>query len=96
MKRYLNSWIEFFRNLNREAAMDSIKNVLAAIGVGTILADFGTMRMVLAVPCAIVLFLGWYGDYLRHELPEMQQAANPPGQTVLALEMSNVRPSPIM
>src|SRR5580658_3246378 len=30
-----------FRALDRAAAMDSVRNVLAVIGVGTVLADFG-------------------------------------------------------
>jgi hypothetical protein len=55
-----------FRALDRAAAMDSVRNVLAVIGVGTVLADFGTMKLWMAVPCMAVAFLGWYGDYLRH------------------------------
>jgi len=54
------------RNLDRAAAIDSFKNVCAVIGVGTILADFGTMRVWMAAPCVLVAGLAWYADYMRH------------------------------
>ena len=54
------------RNLDRAAAIDSARNVLAVLGAGTVLADFGTMRAWLLLPC-LALFVGvWYADYLRH------------------------------
>jgi hypothetical protein len=53
-------------NVNREAALDSIKSVLACIGTATVLGDFATMRFWMAVPCVAVAFVVWYIDYLRH------------------------------
>jgi len=61
----LASWA-WGRSLNRDAAVDSARNVLAVLGVGTVLADFGTMRVWLLLPCAVALLGTWYADYLRH------------------------------
>jgi hypothetical protein len=55
-----------FYALNREAALDSVRNVLMVIGAGTVLGDFATMRWFAALPCACVAFAIWYIDYLRH------------------------------
>lgn len=54
------------RSLDRSAAIDSLRNVLAVLGAGTILADFGTMRVWMLAPCTLVLVAVWYADYLRH------------------------------
>ena len=52
--------------LDREAALDSARNVFAVLGVGAALAYMGTMPPYL-VPVALVLVAGvWYVDYLRH------------------------------
>jgi hypothetical protein len=52
--------------LDREAAVDSARNVFAVLGAGAALAYMGTMPPYL-VPVALVLIAGvWYGDYLRH------------------------------
>ena len=32
------------RNLNKEAAIDSMRNVLAVLGLGLLIGDFATMR----------------------------------------------------
>jgi hypothetical protein len=58
--------IAWGKKLDREAAMDSFRNVLAVIGAGAVLADFGTMRLWLAAPCLAAFVLTWYADYLRH------------------------------
>lgn len=55
-----------WRKLDRAAAIDSAKNVFAILGVGSILADFATMKPLLLVPGAILLVGVWYADYLRH------------------------------
>lgn len=55
------------RALNREALVDSFRNVFAVLGVGTVLADFGTMRAWLVAPCVVCFFGAVYADYLRHE-----------------------------
>lgn len=62
MKRIIN----YFESLNREAAIDSAKNVLAFIGVATVLGDFAAMRVLYAVPLAGVAFGAWLLDYERH------------------------------
>jgi hypothetical protein len=54
------------QSLDREAAIDSSRNVLAVIGGATILGDFGTMRVWLMLPMAAVFGLLWYADYIRH------------------------------
>jgi len=66
ISRCYKASVAWGRHLDRTAAIDSFKNVMAVIGVGTILADFGTMRVWMAAPCAIIAILVWYGDYLRH------------------------------
>lgn len=54
------------RNLDREAALDSVRNVFAFVGVGAVLAYMGTMPPYL-VPGAVLLVAGaWYLDYRRH------------------------------
>lgn len=56
----------FLRSLDRDAAIDSARTVLACIGGAAILAYMGTMPPVL-VPLALVIVIGlWYADYLRH------------------------------
>ena len=57
------------RNMNKEAAIDSLRNVLAVLGVGVLIGDFATMNPMYAVPGALLLIAVWYADYLRHDLP---------------------------
>jgi hypothetical protein len=52
--------------LHREAALDSIRNVLAVVGAATVLADFTTMKAWLIVPMVFFAGLIWYLDYQRH------------------------------
>jgi hypothetical protein len=54
------------RDLDRAAAIDSARNVFAILGIGSVLADFATMRPLFLVPGAILLIAVWYADYLRH------------------------------
>jgi hypothetical protein len=54
------------RNIHREAALDSLRNVLAVIGGATILADFGTIKAWLLLPMLMVAFVIWFLDYERH------------------------------
>ena len=58
-----------FRNLNKEAAIDSMRNVLAVLGLGLIIGDFATMRLPYVIPGIALLIALWYADYLRHDLP---------------------------
>jgi len=58
--------LRFFRTLHRAAALDSLRNVLAVLGLGTVLADFSTMRWWMVVPAIVLLFGVWYIDYRRH------------------------------
>jgi len=64
------AWV---RGLQREAALDSVRNVLAVLGVGTLLGDFFTMRWFYVFPALALLGLVWYVDYWRHDFI-------PPGQ----------------
>ena len=68
--------LQFIRNvqreltaLNREAALDSMRNILAVIGIGTLLGDFLTMRVFYILPAVALMLLVWYADYLRHDFP---------------------------
>jgi hypothetical protein len=54
------------KGLHREAALDSLRNVLAVVGGATILADFGTVKIWLVVPMLAIAFLIWILDYERH------------------------------
>lgn len=57
------------RHLNKEAAFDSMKNILAVLGLGLLLGDFATMHALYALPGAVLLLAVWYADYLRHDFP---------------------------
>jgi hypothetical protein len=57
------------RNLNKEAAIDSMRNVLAVLGLGLLIGDFATMRLPYVIPGFTLLIAVWYADYLRHDLP---------------------------
>jgi len=54
------------KGLHRDAALDSLRNVLAVVGGATILADFGTVKVWLVVPMVLIAFLIWLLDYERH------------------------------
>jgi ABC-type maltose transport system permease subunit len=54
------------KGLHREAALDSIRNVLAVVGGATILADFTTIKIWLVAPMLAFAFLIWFLDYERH------------------------------
>lgn len=56
----------WMKNLHREAALDSLRNVLAVVGGATILADFSTIKIWLILPMLVVAFLIWFLDYERH------------------------------
>jgi hypothetical protein len=58
------------RNLNQEAAIDSMRNVLAVLGLGLLIGDFATMHLPYVIPGAALLIAVWYADYLRHDLPD--------------------------
>jgi len=57
------------RGLNKEAAIDSMRNVLAVLGLGLLIGDFATMHLEYVIPGAALLVAVWYADYLRHDLP---------------------------
>lgn len=52
--------------LNREAAVDSGRNVLMTIGAATVIGDFSTMKYWFIIPAIIVCAFIWFADYLRH------------------------------
>jgi hypothetical protein len=62
MKRLFAS----LKSLNREAALDSAKNVLMAIGVGTVLGDLATAKLFFGCFSLFAVLLVWYVDYWRH------------------------------
>jgi hypothetical protein len=54
------------KRLHRDAALDSLRNVLAVVGGATILADFTTIKVWLILPMLVLAFLIWFLDYERH------------------------------
>ena len=69
MRTMFNIWkagLAWGKGLHREAALDSLRNVLAVVGGATILADFGTVKVWLVVPMVLIAFLIWLLDYERH------------------------------
>ncbi len=69
VKKIINIWkagVAWGRGLHRDAALDSLRNVLAVVGGATILADFGTVKVWLIVPMVAVAFVIWLLDYERH------------------------------
>jgi hypothetical protein len=59
----MSGWV---KSIHREAALDSLRNVLAVVGGATILADFGTIKAWLIAPMLAVALLIWFLDYERH------------------------------
>jgi hypothetical protein len=57
------------RHFNKEAAIDSMRNVLAVLGLGVLIGDFATMHLPYVIPGAALLIAVWYADYLRHDFP---------------------------
>ena len=69
MRTMFNIWkagLAWGKGLHRDAALDSLRNVLAVVGGATILADFGTVKVWLVVPMVLIAFLIWLLDYERH------------------------------
>ncbi|MGA2647316.1 MAG: hypothetical protein ABSF15_21630 [Candidatus Sulfotelmatobacter sp.] len=69
VKNMMSVWkagVARVRRLHRDAALDSVRNVLAVIGGATVLADFGTIKAWLVLPMLVVAFVIWLLDYERH------------------------------
>ena len=66
MLRMVRVCVAWVKSLHREAALDSLRNVLAVVGGATILADFTTIKAWLIAPMLVVAFLIWFLDYERH------------------------------
>jgi hypothetical protein len=69
VKNLIRTWkagVAWGKGLHREAALDSLRNVLAVVGGATILADFTTIKAWLIAPMLVVAFLIWFLDYERH------------------------------
>lgn len=61
--RRLRAWLA---NIDREAAMDSLRNVLAVIGCAAVLAYLSTMpKILLPVGIGVFVVVLWL-DYERH------------------------------
>lgn len=65
------------RKLHREAALDSLRNVLAIVGGATILADFTTIKAWLILPMLGFAVLIWFLDYERHFYGQTVEEAKP-------------------
>lgn len=79
------------RGLHREAALDSLRNVLAIVGGATILADFTTIKAWLIVPMLAVAFLIWFLDYERHFRGQtIEEVKNPIGVTSASSKLSGI------
>jgi hypothetical protein len=69
MRKIFGVWkafVEWGTNLHREAALDSLRNVLAVVGAATILADFASIKVWLILPMLLFAVLIWFLDYERH------------------------------
>jgi hypothetical protein len=55
--------LEFFRQLQRDAAIEAAKLTFSIIGVGSVLADFSVMRLWLLLPAAALLSATWFVIY---------------------------------
>jgi hypothetical protein len=64
--------------IHRDAALDSVRNVLAVVGGATILADFDTMKAWFILPMTGFAFLLWFLDYERHFRGQAIEDANTP------------------
>ena len=59
--------ISFLRSIKRDAAIESAKILFALIGLGTILADFSTMRLWFVIPGIVIFFATWFALYRQME-----------------------------
>jgi hypothetical protein len=66
LRERVRAFLAWRKQLDRAAAIDSARNVFAILGIGSVLADFATMRPLFLVPGALLLVAVWYADYLRH------------------------------
>jgi hypothetical protein len=81
VKKIINLWkasVAWAKSLHRDAALDSLRNVLAVVGAATILADFDTIKGWLIVPMLAFAFLIWFLDYERHFHGQTVEEANAP------------------
>jgi hypothetical protein len=63
---WLSNVLYKLKSLDKDASIDSARNVFAVVGVGAAVAYMGTMPPYL-VPVALVLFgFAFYADYRRH------------------------------
>ena len=83
------------RHLNKEAAFDSMKNILAVLGLGLLLGDFATMHALYALPGAVLLVAVWYADYLRHDFPEAEADVDRSGALIQSENVLKKEPSGI-
>ncbi|HTA48614.1 MAG TPA: hypothetical protein VK930_04110 [Verrucomicrobiae bacterium] len=81
MKKILNIWkaiAAWVNSLHADAALDSLRNVLAVVGGATILADFDTIKVWLILPMLGFAFLIWFLDYERHFHGQTAEEARAP------------------
>lgn len=82
-----NGGFGWIKGLHREAAFDSLRNVLAVVGGATILADFSTIKAWLVAPMLVVAFVIWLLDYERHFFGKTVEETKMP-------DRASVAPSP--
>jgi hypothetical protein len=66
LRERIRAFLAWRKQFDRTAAIDSARNVFAVLGIGSVLADFATMKPWFVVPGAFLLVGVWYADYLRH------------------------------
>lgn len=66
LRARIRAFLAWKKQVDRAAAIDSARNVFAILGIGSVLADFATMRPWFYVPGVLLLAGVWYADYLRH------------------------------
>lgn len=54
---------DFLKNLRSDAAYEAGKLTFAILGVGSTLANIGTMRLWLMAPATALLAITWYAIY---------------------------------
>ncbi len=81
---------QFFVKLRRDAALDSLRNLFAVLGLGTVIGDFATMRLYYVIPGVALMFAAWYSDYLRHDFSAPREITYEEGNPRLIREIAQL------
>jgi hypothetical protein len=90
--RIFRGGIGWIKGLHREAALDSVRNVLAVVGGAAILADFTTIKLWLVAPMLVVAFVIWLLDYERHFYGKTVEEPNLPAPPSVAASPNSGMP----